>query len=61
MAAHSDVDMIQKPYLHKVLAIQKEIEQGYVEYKGKNITLDDLCYKPVKGKGCLVECKSSPL
>jgi len=53
-----DVDMIQKPYLHRVLAVQKEIENSYVEYNGENVTLDDLCFKPVEGKGCLVECKS---
>jgi Niemann-Pick C1 protein len=33
--------------------LQQIINNKYVEYKGKNITLDDLCFKPVSGKGCL--------
>lgn len=23
---------------------------------GRNVTLDDLCFKPIQGQGCLIEC-----
>jgi Niemann-Pick C1 protein len=33
--------------------IQHIINNKVIEESGKNITLDDLCFKPVSGKGCL--------
>jgi hypothetical protein len=49
--------MMDKAYLQKVLAIQKELEGAVVEHGGRNLTLDSLCFKPIGGKGCLIECE----
>lgn len=59
VADEPGVDMVQKPYLQKVLAIQKELESAMVVHEGQNVTLDDLCFKPIQGKGCLITCRYS--
>lgn len=44
----------------QVLSIQKQLETAVVVHKGRNVTLEDLCFKPIKGKGCLIECECTP-
>ncbi|KAH9099720.1 hypothetical protein Ae201684P_018731 [Aphanomyces euteiches] len=51
-------DVIRKDLLHDVATLQKNIETATAVLDGRNVTLDDLCYRPVPGKGCIVE---SPL
>ncbi len=41
--------------LRKVVDLQTRIQNTVVEYEGQTITWDSLCFKPVPGKGCLVE------
>lgn len=62
VAKQPGVDMIQKSYFQKLLTVQKKIETMEVEYTPKSgekemINLDSLCFKPISGKGCLIECK----
>ncbi|ETV65301.1 hypothetical protein, variant 1 [Aphanomyces astaci] len=50
-----DNDLITAPLLAEVAALQHRIETTTVEVDGRNITLDDLCFRPIPDKGCLVE------
>ncbi|RHY26746.1 hypothetical protein DYB32_007332 [Aphanomyces invadans] len=50
-----DKDVITAPLLAEVAALQHHIENAVVNVDGRNITLDDLCFRPIPGKGCLVE------
>ena len=34
--------------------MQIAIEEGTVEFSGKQYNLDNFCFKPISGKGCLV-------
>jgi Niemann-Pick C1 protein len=52
------IDLFQKEYLEMIYELQTKIEQGTVEFLNENYSIDDLCYKPISGKGCLV---TSPL
>lgn len=35
--------------------LQYEIENNLVEIAGQNYSLNDTCYKPITGEGCLAE------
>ena len=48
-------DIFQKPYLNLVYYLQKAFEEDSAELNGSQYTLDDFCYKPISGEGCLVE------
>lgn len=37
-----------------VYNLQSKIERGTVEFLGDTYSIDDLCYKPIEGKGCLI-------
>ncbi len=41
-----------------IYQLQTKIEEGTVEFLKEKYSIDDLCYKPISGKGCLV---TSPL
>jgi Niemann-Pick C1 protein len=51
-------DLVQKKYLAKMAQIQTAIASASVpaEASGGNVSLslEDFCYRPIKGKGCLV-------
>jgi hypothetical protein len=38
-----------------VYYLQTAIEVGLAEVNGHNYTMDDFCYKPITGEGCLEE------
>lgn len=42
------------PILEQVLEIQKMIQAIQVTVNGTEITMDDLCFKPIPGEGCLI-------
>lgn len=49
-----DALYVQQPHNHKVIYyLQQIISNMKIEKRGKNITLNDLCFKPISGKGCL--------
>ena len=48
-------NMIQKKYIQRLLTIQKQIQNHTIIYDGEVVSLDDLCYKPIQGKGCIIE------
>jgi Niemann-Pick C1 protein len=48
-------DLFLKPYLNLVYYLQEAIVSGIAELNGINFTLDDFCYKPITGEGCIVE------
>ena len=47
--------MFQKQYLNLLYILQEEIVTGVATLNGFEYTLDDFCYKPISGEGCLVE------
>ena len=51
--AHADI--FQKPYLNLIYYLQKAFEEDTAEVNGMKYTLDDFCYKPISGEGCLAE------
>lgn len=50
----STQDIFRPSYLNLLYYLQDAIEQGTFEKDGKTYRLDDFCYKPITGKGCLV-------
>ena len=49
-----DADIFQKGYLELLYQLQNAIETGNVELNGKQYLVDDFCYKPITGEGCIV-------
>ncbi len=47
--------IIQLPILNEVLEIQNTIVQLTTTVDGQLIRMSDLCYKPIPGKGCILE------
>lgn len=47
------IDIFQKVYLEEIYEIQSEMEKSNFEYKSKTYSVDDLCFKPIAGKGCM--------
>ena len=43
------------PYLDLLYYLQYAIINDIAEVKGMEFQLDDFCYKPITGEGCLVE------
>jgi len=50
----SGTDIFQKEFLYELWKLQAQIEGAQVLYEDKMYTLDNYCYKPINGKGCLV-------
>jgi len=48
-------DIFTKPYLMRLLAIENAIESKFVELNGEKFNISDLCYSPIKEKGCVVQ------
>ena len=49
------VDIFQKPYLNLLYYLQLAFETDTAEVNGMKYTLDDFCYKPISGEGCIAE------
>ena len=49
-----ETDIFQKEYIEKIFALQTRIVNSVVTFQEKNYTVDDLCYKPITGKGCMI-------
>jgi len=49
-----DADVFQKGYLEMLYHLQMAIENGKAEVNDKMYSVDDFCYKPITGKGCIV-------
>eukprot|EP00744_Colponema_vietnamica_P003701 GILI01005628.1.p1 GENE.GILI01005628.1~~GILI01005628.1.p1 ORF type:complete len:950 (-),score=322.34 GILI01005628.1:302-3151(-) len=41
-------------HLTEVYYFQKKVQNTSIEYEGKTYKLDDFCFKPIEGRGCLV-------
>lgn len=55
MADNNDqTDLFTAEYLEKVYLLQKRMEEGQVTVLGKNYTINDICFKPIADKGCLI-------
>lgn len=48
------VDIFKHPYLDLLWILQDAIEQGTATTNNLDFTLDDFCYKPISGEGCIV-------
>lgn len=49
-----DQDIFKNDYLRMLYYLQYHNQHDTVEVNGHNYTLDDICYKPLTGEGCLV-------
>jgi Niemann-Pick C1 protein len=49
-----DTDIFQKGYLELLYYLQTAIENGETEVSNRTYKVDDFCYKPITGKGCIV-------
>jgi Niemann-Pick C1 protein len=55
-SAPDNTDLLTTAHLQKVFDAQRSIEAATVTLDdGTSISLDDLCFKPIEGQGCLVE------
>ncbi|KAJ0410776.1 hypothetical protein ATCC90586_001405 [Pythium insidiosum] len=52
-AAASD-DLIDKKYLLRMAQVETAIREQTATVNGRNVSLEDFCYRPIAGKGCLV-------
>lgn len=48
-------DIFKHPYLDMLYWLQYEIVHNNATVNDMDFTLDDFCYKPISGEGCLVE------
>jgi Niemann-Pick C1 protein len=65
-SSEAQTDIFKKEYLNLVYLLQDSIVTGTATLNGLNFTLDDFCYKPIEGEGCIVESpmqyfKSNPV
>ena len=49
-----DTDLWQKEYVDKIFEIQQKITSSNIDFLNTKWSIDDLCYKPVSGKGCMI-------
>ena len=47
-------DLWQKEYVDKIFQIQTKIVNAKIEFLNREWGIEDLCYKPVSGKGCMI-------
>ena len=50
-----DMDIFKHPYLDMLYYLQKHIQEDSAGVNTYRFTLDNFCYKPISGEGCLVE------
>jgi len=48
-------DLFTTQYLNLVALLENAIVSGEAELNGMIFTLDDFCYKPITGEGCIIE------
>lgn len=48
-------DIFSTPYLQLMYYLQLAMEEGISTVNGIDYTMDDFCYKPISGEGCLEE------
>lgn len=53
-----NADIFDTGYLQMLYELQKTIEEETTTMNGQTFGLDDFCYKPISGQGCIV---TSPL
>lgn len=49
------VDIFKHPYLDMLYYLQEAMQTNESHLNNLNFTLDNFCYKPISGEGCLVE------
>ena len=49
-----NTDLWQKEYVDKIFKIQEKVTSSKFDFLNSQWSIDDLCYKPVTGKGCLI-------
>ena len=47
-------DIFKSTYLSKLFDLQEKIVSTQFDFMGKNMSVDDFCYKPISGKGCMI-------
>ncbi|MGL4948644.1 MAG: hypothetical protein ACRC42_04710 [Mycoplasma sp.] len=50
----NESDIFTKEYLVKLFEVQNNIISRQIQFMGENMTVFDLCYKPIAGKGCMM-------
>jgi len=50
-----EYDIFKHPYLDMLYYLQGHIINDTAQLNGMDFTLDDFCYKPISGEGCIVE------
>lgn len=49
-----NTDLWQKEYVDKIFKVQQKITSAKIDFLNTKWSIDDLCYKPVSGKGCMI-------
>lgn len=47
-------DIFRPEYLNLLYYLQKAIQDGTIKKDGRTYGIDDFCYKPITGQGCLI-------
>jgi hypothetical protein len=50
----ADVDLFQPKYLEVISNLQRDIEKQEIELNSKKYTVEDICFKPIMNKSCLI-------
>ena len=50
-----EFDVFKHPYLDMLNVLVEQIQNNTATVNDMPFTLDDFCYKPISGEGCLVE------
>ena len=50
-----ELNLFSHPYIDMLWYLQDHITNDKATYNNMNFTLDDFCYKPISGEGCIVE------
>ena len=49
-----NTDLWQKEYVDKIFKIQEKVTSSKFDFLNTQWSIDDLCYKPVSGRGCMI-------
>jgi Niemann-Pick C1 protein len=52
--AEEDADIFEMPYLEMLYHLQTAIEDQSTHLNNMDYKVDDFCYKPITGAGCIV-------
>lgn len=50
-----EFDVFKHPYLDMLGVLVDQMQNNTATVNGMDFTLDDFCYKPISGEGCIVE------